>query len=79
MNHGLTVLAIDFATERAREAAAAQRAHEALAHRPPRSGVVRSALALALALVARGAAAGVRRLDACTADDLSSRLGSPAR
>ena len=79
MNHSYTFLALDVARQRSREAVDAQRAHEAAAARSTRRGVVRSALAQALANVALGAAAGARRLDACTADDLAGRLGRAAR
>ena len=41
---------------------------------PDRPGVVRRGLANGLALVSRGSAAAVRRLDDCVADDLTEAL-----
>jgi len=69
-------LAIDIDRER-REAAR----RRSLARRARTDGVaprsmVRRRLALALAAVSRGSAAAVRRLDACLADELASRLAA---
>lgn len=70
-------LAIDRMRERASEgdkarllALAGQREHDAVR--------VRRRLALALAGVSRASAAGVRRLDACLADDLGRQI-APTR
>jgi hypothetical protein len=69
-----TFVALDIANERARDAELAHRAAMAAAHYPARPGVVRRGLANGLALVSRGSAAAVRRLDECVADDLSQAL-----
>lgn len=74
MNHSYTFLAIDIARQRSAEAAAAHRAREAVAGREPEPNVLRRGLAVGLAFVARGSAGAVRRLDACTADDLTRAL-----
>lgn len=76
MHHGYTILALDLARQRAREAEQARLARRAMLGRPWEPGLVRRRLAAALALVARGASAGVRRLDDCTADDLARSLGA---
>lgn len=68
-------LAIDRMRERAIEGESARRI--ALAGPRPRDAVtVRRRLALALAGVSRASAAGVRRLDACLADDLVARVAA---
>ena len=43
---------------------------------PSRPGIVRRGLANGFALVTRGSAAAVRRLDACLADDLTEALAA---
>lgn len=68
-------LAIDRMRERASEGEAARRL--ALAGPSDRDAVtIRRRLALALAGVSRASAAGVRRLDACLADDLAGQFAS---
>ena len=64
------IIALDLANERAREAAHDRLVAEARAERPVRNSLPRRALANGLALVSRGSAAAVRRLDECVADDL---------
>ena len=69
------IIALDLANERAREAAHDRLVAEARADRPSRT--VASAASpgrIGLALVSRGTAAAVRRLDECVADDLGRRL-----
>jgi hypothetical protein len=73
MNHLYTMLALDIANTRAREAAQMRRSAELGRGRP---GVVRRGLANGFARVSRGSAAAVRRLDECTADDLSQALAT---
>jgi hypothetical protein len=68
------IIALDLANERAREAAQDRLAAQARAGRPVRTSFPRRALANVLALVSRGTAAAVRRLDACVADDLGRSL-----
>src|SRR5207342_2815198 len=60
--------------ERAREAAHDRLVAEARAGYPTRTSLPRRALANGLALVSRGSAAAVRRLDECVADDLGRSL-----
>ena len=79
MNHSFTFLALDLAQQRSREAADARRAQEVERGLPAHPGALRSALAAGLALVVRGSAAVVRKLDASTADELASRMARAAR
>ena len=74
MFHYYTYLALDLANERAREAELLRRVAEAQAGMPSRPGAVRRGLANSLALVTRGSAAAVRRLDERVADDLTEAL-----
>ena len=74
MHHVYTVLALDIARQRSEEADAARRAQLAVAARGTEHGIVRRGLASGLAVVARGSAAAVRRLDECTSDDLTRAL-----
>ncbi len=76
MNHLYTFLALDIAQNRAAEAEATRRAALARAGIPSRPGIVRRGLANGFALVTRGSAAAVRRLDACLADDLTEALAA---
>ena len=66
-------LAIDRMRERASEGAEARRRAVALAGHGDTSPV-RRRVAVALAGLSRASAAGVRRLDACLADDLGRQL-----
>ena len=66
-------LAIDRMRERASEQAEARRRSAAMAGGADTSRV-RRRVAVALAGVSRASAAGVRRLDACLADDLGRQL-----
>ena len=68
------IIALDLANERAREAAHDRLVAEARLDRPARPSVPRRAPAHSLALVSRGSAAAVRRLDQCVADDLGRSL-----
>jgi hypothetical protein len=68
------IIALDLANERAREAAHDRLVAEARAGLPTRNSFPRRALANGLALVSRGSAAAVRRLDECVADDLGRSL-----
>ena len=74
MNNYYTLLALDLAHDRAAAAADQRRADLIRAGEPVRPGLVRRALANGFALVTRGSAAAVRRLDACVADDLTEAL-----
>jgi hypothetical protein len=66
-------LAIDRMRERASEGETARRLSLAAA-REDGAVTVRRRLAVALARVSRASAAGVRRLDACLADDLAGQF-----
>ncbi len=71
----LTTIAIDHETERRRDID--HRHALDLARMQPRStGRTRRFLAVALTRVSLASAGAVRALDACVADDLSSRLGA---
>jgi hypothetical protein len=76
MNNYYTLLALDLARDRAREAADQRLARQARRGQPERTGFVRRGLANGFALVSRGSAAVVRRLDACIADDLTEALAA---
>ena len=76
MNNYYTLLALDLARDRAQEAANYRRANQARRPQPERTGFVRRGLANGFALVTRGSAAAVRRLDACIADDLTEALAA---
>lgn len=70
----LSIIALDIARERGLEADRHRRA--ALAHKSQaaRPSMVRTTTARAFAVVSRGSAAAVRRLDAGVADDLQHGL-----
>jgi hypothetical protein len=74
MNNFYTLLALDLAQQRTVEAEQTRRAALARAGIPTRSGFARRGLATGFALVSRGSAAAVRRLDSCMADDLTEAL-----
>lgn len=74
MNHLYTVLALQIANDRSREAAEAYRAATFRANQPERPSAVRQGLAHGLAAVSRSSAILVRRLDECVADDLGRSL-----
>jgi hypothetical protein len=76
MNHLYTVLALDIANERVREAEDDRRTKTLLAGTPGRPSFVRRGLAIGLAAVTRGTASAVRRLDDCVADDLGRSLAT---
>ena len=76
MNHLYTLVALDIARDRTREADLSRRAALARAGQPQRPGVVRRGLASGFALVSRGSAATVRRLDDRAADDLHQALAT---
>jgi hypothetical protein len=76
MSHFYTYIALQIASDRAREAHAASRAARIANELPARPSVVRHALANGLAVVSRGSAAAVRRLDDCVADDLGRSLAA---
>ncbi len=73
MNHW-ALIALDLANEEARQSNHRRLVAEAKAARPARTPFPRRALANGLALVSRGSAAAVRRLDDCIADDLGRSL-----
>lgn len=75
MNNYYTLLALDIARDRGLEAAEYRRAVIA-AGGLARPGFVRRGLANGLALVSRGSAAAVRRLDSCVGDDLTRALAA---
>lgn len=77
MHLHIEALAADQTTERRR---AVDRRHTTVRGRADRgAGPVRRRLAAALAAVSRASASGVRRLDACVADDLARRLTTSDR
>jgi hypothetical protein len=76
MNHLYTMVALDIARDRTREADMSRRAALAGERRESRPGVIRRGLASGFALVSRGSAATVRRLDEHAADDLSRALAT---
>jgi len=74
MHHIYSLLAMDIATARAEEAREAHRAALISAGLVERPSFPRRALAQGLAVVTRGSAAAVRRLDDVVADDLGRAL-----
>ena len=74
MHHIYSYLALDIASDLAREAREARRAAEFAAGVPQRPSIARRALAQGLAAVSRGSAAAARRLDDVAADDLNRAL-----
>lgn len=74
MNHLYSILAMQIADDRSREAASLQRAAAFRAGQPERPSFVRQGLAHGLAAVSRGSASMARRLDEVVADDLGRRL-----
>jgi hypothetical protein len=76
MNHLYTFAALDIARDRTRAAQQARLAALAGAAHAGRPNVVRRGLASSLALVSRGTAAAVRRLDGVVADDLQRSLAA---
>ncbi|MDH4141415.1 MAG: hypothetical protein OEV61_02285 [Chloroflexota bacterium] len=74
MNHLYTIIALDIADERARQARLDQMAMRATMVSAKEPGVARRGLARALALVSRRSASAARHLDARTADDLRHAL-----
>ena len=74
MNLLYTIIALDLARERVRDAEMERRAALARAGRPDRPGLVRRSLATGFALLSRGSTAAVRRLDRRVADDLGRAL-----
>ena len=76
MNQLYTIIALDLARDRVREADMERQASAARAGRTDRSGLIRRSLATGLALVSRGSTAAVRRLDRRVADDLGRALAA---
>ncbi len=76
MNHFYTMVALDIARDRTREADMSRRAALARETQGSRPGIVRRGLANGFALVSRGSAATVRRLDDHVADDLGRALAT---
>jgi hypothetical protein len=76
MNQLYTMIALDLARERVRDAEMERRASLARAGRPARPGLVRRGLATGFALVSRGSTAAARRLDRRVADDLGRALAA---
>jgi hypothetical protein len=76
MNNFYTLLALDLSQQRTYEAAEARRAALAREGIPTRPGFARRGLAAGFALVTRGSAAAVRRLDAPMAEDLTRALAA---
>jgi hypothetical protein len=74
VNSFYTLLALDLANERAREARQRELVRLAREGRPERPSALRRGLARATAAVSLGAAAATRRLDDCVADDLGRNL-----
>jgi hypothetical protein len=69
------LVALELAEQRRREADQDRLAALARAGRPQNDRSIRRSIAVALASVSSAAAALVRRLDQCVADDLAERLG----
>jgi hypothetical protein len=76
MNHFYTMVALDIARDRTREADMSRRAALAREAQDSRPGIIRRGLASGFALVSRGSAATARRLDEHTADDLNGALAT---
>lgn len=76
MHSYYSILALDIANDRARDAEAAHRAARLRDDLPQHPGIVRRGLANGLALVSRRSAAAARRLDECVADDLNRALAA---
>ena len=76
MNQLYTIIALDLARDRVRDAEMERRASLARAGRPARPGFGRRVLANGLALVSRGSTAAVRRRDRRVADDLGRALAT---
>ncbi len=76
MNHIYTMVALDIARDRTREADMSRRAALAREMNGSRPGIIRRGLASGFALVSRGSAATVRRLDEHAADDLNRALAT---
>jgi hypothetical protein len=74
--HPITFVALDLATERAREIELHRRVMLAQSDRPVRPSWPRRGLANAFALVSRGSAAAARRLDSYVADDINRTVPS---
>ena len=72
--HVYTILALDIANERSRDARDLSRAEHLAAEGPGRPSFVRRGLAYVLAAVSQGSAAAARRLDAVTADEFGRNL-----
>lgn len=71
-----TMIALDIANERAREADRHRLAALARSAAPARDRSIRHAIAVAAAAVSRFSAGVVRRLDECVADDLANSFGA---
>jgi hypothetical protein len=69
-----SLIALDIARERTREAEAHWLAVSMAGTQPARRSAVRRLAATALAAISQSAANAVRRLDSCVADDLGRRL-----
>jgi hypothetical protein len=74
VNQFYTLVALDIANDRAREARDHRHAAAARASQPARPSIARRGLALGLAAVSRGSAHAARRLDSVVADDLGRSL-----
>jgi hypothetical protein len=75
VNHQLwAFIALDVARQRAEEASRYHRASLSLDEEPSSPSRLRRSLAHGLAAISRGAAAIVRKLDGCIADDLGRSL-----
>lgn len=72
--HVYTILALDLANERTRDARDLRRAEHLAAEAPNRPSVLRRGLAAALAAISLGSAAAARRLDTVTADEFGGTL-----
>ena len=72
--HVYTILALDLANERTRDARDLRRAEHLAAEGPNRPSFVRRGLAAGLAALSLGTAAAARRLDAVTADEFGRTL-----
>jgi hypothetical protein len=73
-----SLIALDLARERTREAEAHWLAASIAGKKPARRSTARRLTATALAAISRSAANAVRRLDSCVADDLGREL-APAK
>ena len=74
--HVYTILALDLANARTRDARDLRRAEHLAAEAPNRPSSIRRALAYTLAAISRGSADAARRLDEVTAEEFGRTLSA---